>query len=124
MKDYIKQRKICCQSAAAEKRNMPSLQNLLSAMVLCHFLLTDALSPNMTTSGSKLRIGMTGVLPNLYIDQNNVTKGSEMRALRILSEKMSFDYSISLLRSFDELVNKVGYNLVYSKVIQFNRFDK
>lgn len=55
---------------------------------------------------------MTGVIPNLYMDQNNVMKGSEIRALRILSEKINFDYSIFHFESFDELVNKVGYNLL------------
>lgn len=97
---------ICCR-----RRNMPSVQNFLSTMVLCHILLTDAVNPNMTTF-NKLRIGMTGVIPNLYMDQNNVMKGSEIRALRILSEKINFDYSIFHFESFDELVNKVGYNLL------------
>ena len=95
------------------RRNMPRVWKLLWTMGLGNFLLTEANSPNMTKFGNRLRIGLTGVFPNFYIDQNNVIKGSDITALRALSEKMGFEYSISRGSTFDDLVNEVCFDLSF-----------
>ena len=91
------------------RRSMPSFRILLCTLGLGHLLLTDAQGPTITKYGKELRIGMTGVFPNFYFDKNDVIKGSEITALRMLSEKMGFQYSISLGNNFDDLVNKVCF---------------
>ena len=76
-------------------------------------VLAKAHRPNMTTFGNELRVGMTGIFPDFYIDENDHTKGSEITALRFLSEKMGFRYNICLSESFDDLVNKVCFNEIH-----------
>ena len=72
-----------------------------------HLLLTNAYKQNMTKIGEELRIGIMGVVPNIYIDEEDVIRGSDITTLRSLSEKMGFEYNISVVRSFDAVVNQV-----------------
>ena len=87
-------------AAKYKRRKMPSFWNLFWTMGLGHFLLTNAYSPKMTKYGNKLNIGLT------FIDEL-----TEIQTLRILSEKMGFEYSIGRCSNFDDLVNKVCSDL-------------
>ena len=82
-----------------KRRKMPRVWNLLLTIGLGHFLLTNAYSPNITKYGNKLKIGLT------FIDEL-----TEIPTLRILSEKMGFEYSIDRCSNFDDLVNTVCFD--------------
>ena len=87
--------------------SMTSFHMLPYLIGISNLLLTKAYKQITTKIGSELRIGIMGVVPNIYIDEDDVIRGSDITALRSLSEKMGFKYNISLVRSFDAVVNQV-----------------
>ena len=95
---------------STSKINMKTYWNAFAAIKLTYFVISNAQSFNVTKPGDRLRIGLMGVLSNLYTDESGVLKGSDVRMLRVLSEKMGFTFNISLMNYYDELVNKVRFD--------------
>ena len=88
---------------------MPSFNMLFYLVGMGQFLITNAYNHNMTKIGKELRIGIIGVVPNIFIDEENVIRGSDITALRSLSEKMGIDYKISEGLNFDSVVKQVCF---------------
>ena len=92
---------------------MHSLHMLFYLVGIGHLHKTNAYNHNMTKIGKELRIGIIGVVPNIYIDEENVIRGSDITALRSLSGKMGFEYNISEGRNFDDVVKQVCFESEY-----------
>ena len=86
---------------------MPSFHMLLLLVGIGHINLTNAYKQNETKIGKELSIGIWGVVPNIYIDGENTIRGSDITALKLLSDKMGFEYNISDGRSFNGVVKEV-----------------
>ena len=92
---------------------MTSFHMLPYLIGISNLLLTKAYKQNTTKIGKELRIGIMGVVPNIYIDEDDVIRGSDITALRSLSEKMGFEYNISEGRNFDDVVKQVCFESEY-----------
>ena len=84
---------------------MPSFHMFLLIVGQVKVLQINAQSLNMTKHGNELRIGMT-ILDYTY----------QMPRLKILSEKMGFDYSITYCSNFEDLVKKVLYETYFLRM--------
>ena len=84
---------------------MPSFHMFLLIVGQVKVLQINAQSLNMTKHGNELRIGMT-ILDSPY----------QMPRLKILSEKMGFDYSITYCSNFEDLVKKVLYETYFLRM--------